>query len=145
RHRARRVAGRAARSRGAAAHDARGARRPPPRGEGACPGARVGPTPGCAALFLAGGVPAFERPGDYLAPASSSPGGRMMPVHGSYRRLGIYPPATPTGSQCLPAVGAAWGLRMVGIGRIVLCTIGDAATRQGEFFEAVAQAVQERL
>ena len=34
---------------------------------------------------------------------------------------------------------------MVGPGRVVLCTIGDAATRQGEFFEAVAQAVQERL
>ncbi len=59
--------------------------------------------------------------------------------------LGIYPPATPTASQCLPAVGAAWGIKHAGTNRVVLCTIGDASTRQGEFFEAVAQAVQDRL
>src|SRR5207342_972838 len=29
--------------------------------------------------------------------------------------------------------------------RVVLCTIGDASTRQGEFYEAVVQAVQDRL
>ncbi len=97
------------------------------------------------ALMQARGVTPLEMAREYLATASSSSGGRTMPVHGSYRRLGIFPPVTPTGSQCLPAVGAAWGLRMVGPGRVVLCTIGDAATRQGEFFEAVAQAVQERL
>ncbi len=97
------------------------------------------------ALMQARGVTPIEMARDYLATASSSSGGKTMPVHGSYRRLGIFPPATPTGSQCLPAVGAAWGLQMVGPGRVVLCTIGDAATRQGEFFEAVAQAVQERL
>ncbi|RYD24833.1 MAG: hypothetical protein EOP89_10505, partial [Lysobacteraceae bacterium] len=28
---------------------------------------------------------------------------------------------------------------------VVFCHIGDAATRQGEFFEAVAQAVQDAL
>src|SRR6266496_234702 len=97
------------------------------------------------ALMQARGVTPLEMAREYLATASSSSGGRTMPVHGSYRRLGIFPPVTPTGSQCLPAVGAAWGLRMVGPGRVVLCTIGDAATRQGEFFEAVAQAVQQRL
>ena len=68
-----------------------------------------------------------------------------MPGHGSYRRLGIFPPATPTGTQCLPAVGAAWGARLQGTNRVVLCTIGDASTRQGEFFEALAFAIQERL
>lgn len=97
------------------------------------------------ALMQARGVTPLEMAREYLATASSSSGGRTMPVHGSYRRLGIFPPATPTGSQCLPAVGAAWGLRMAGPGRVVLCTIGDASTRQGEFFEAVALAVQDRL
>src|SRR4029453_6938743 len=48
-------------------------------------------------------------------------------------------------SQCLPAVGAAWGIKLKGDRHVVLCTIGDASTRQGEFFEAAAQAVQDRL
>ncbi len=68
-----------------------------------------------------------------------------MPLHGSYRRLGIFPPIGPTGAQCLPAVGAAWAMQMAGKPNVVLCTIGDAATRQGEFFEAIAFAIQESL
>lgn len=97
------------------------------------------------ALMQARGVTPLEMAREHLATANSSSGGRQMPVHGSYRRLGIYPPATPTASQCLPAVGAAWGIKLRGEPRVVLCTIGDASTRQGEFFEAVAQAVQDQL
>lgn len=97
------------------------------------------------ALMQARGVTPLEMAREHLATANSSSGGRQMPVHGSYRRLGIYPPATPTASQCLPAVGAAWGIKLRGESRVVLCTIGDASTRQGEFFEAVAQAVQDQL
>jgi 2-oxoisovalerate dehydrogenase E1 component len=69
----------------------------------------------------------------------------MMPVHGSYRRLGIYPPATPTASQCLPAAGAAWALARAGERRVVVTTIGDASVRQGEFFEALTLAVEMAL
>ena len=97
------------------------------------------------ALMQARGVTTLEMARDHLATASSSTGGRMMPVHGSYRQLGIFPPVTPTASQCLPAVGAAWGFRLVNARSVVLCTIGDASTRQGEFYEAVAFAVQEKL
>jgi len=97
------------------------------------------------ALMQARGVTPLEMAREHLATAKSSSGGRQMPVHGSYRRLGIYPPATPTASQCLPAVGAAWGLKLDGGNRVVLCTIGDASTRQGEFYEAVAQAVADKL
>ncbi len=97
------------------------------------------------ALMQARGVTSLEMAREHLATAKSSSGGRQMPVHGSYRRLGIYPPATPTASQCLPAVGAAWGIKHKGESRVVLCTIGDASTRQGEFYEAVVQAVQDRL
>jgi 2-oxoisovalerate dehydrogenase E1 component len=98
------------------------------------------------ALIQARGVIPLEMAREFLATSRSVSNGRMMPVHGSYRRLGIYPAATPTGSQCLPAVGAAWGMRMTeGNNDVVLCTIGDASTRQGEFFEAVTFAVQENL
>ena len=97
------------------------------------------------ALMHARGVTLTEIARDQFATAGSSSAGRVMPLHGSYRRLGIFPPIGPTGAQCLPAVGAAWGIKLSGKTSVVLCTIGDAATRQGEFFEAVAFAVQERL
>jgi 2-oxoisovalerate dehydrogenase E1 component len=97
------------------------------------------------ALMQGRGVSPLEIARDQLATAKSSSGGRMMPLHGSYHRLGIFPPVGPTGSQCLPATGAAWGIKLSGSARVVVCTIGDAATRQGEFYEAVALAVQEKL
>ncbi len=97
------------------------------------------------ALFQARGVTPLEMARDYLATASSSTGGRMMPVHGSYRRLGIYPPATPTASQCLPAVGAAWAISRGDTRGVVVTTVGDASVRQGEFFEALALAVEMAL
>ncbi len=97
------------------------------------------------ALFQARGVTPLEMAREFLGTALGSSAGRAMPMHGSYRRLGIFPPATPTGSQCLPAVGAAWGLKHKQAGGVVLCTIGDAATRQGEFYEAMVQALQDRL
>src|SRR5438128_5396561 len=97
------------------------------------------------AWMQARGVSAVGIARDQLATANSSSAGRMMPLHGSYRRLGIFPPIGPTGSQCLPATGAAWGLRLSGASNIVLCTIGDASTRQGEFYEALTFAVQEKL
>jgi 2-oxoisovalerate dehydrogenase E1 component len=97
------------------------------------------------ALMQARGLTPLEMAREHLATAFSTSGGRAMPVHGTARRLGIFPPATPTGSQCLPATGAAWGLKLAGNARVVLCTIGDASTRQGEFFEALALAVQDAL
>ncbi|MCS7190363.1 MAG: thiamine pyrophosphate-dependent enzyme, partial [Fimbriimonadales bacterium] len=71
--------------------------------------------------------------------------GRNMPAHYSSKKLNVFSVATPTGSQCLPAVGAAWGIKLAGDDRVVVCSIGDAATRQGEFYEAVCYAVQESL
>lgn len=97
------------------------------------------------ALMQSRGVSPLEIARDQLATGKSSSGGRMMPLHGSYRRLGIFPPIGPTGSQCLPAVGAAWAMKLSKKHNVVLCTIGDASTRQGEFYEAVTMAVQDQL
>ena len=97
------------------------------------------------ALMQARGVSPLEIARDQFATGLSSSAGRVMPLHGSYRRLGIFPPIGPTGAQCLPAVGAAWAFKMAGKSNVVLCTIGDAATRQGEFFEAITFAIQESL
>src|SRR5437016_13926536 len=53
------------------------------------------------ALMQGRGVTLIEIARDQLATAASSSAGRMMPLHGTYRRLGIFPPTGPTGSQCL--------------------------------------------
>ena len=97
------------------------------------------------ALMLALGVPLYEMALGFFAKADSSSGGRQMVNHFSYEPLNIVSSATPTGLQCLPAAGTAWGLKTQQKGDIVFCCIGDASTRQGEFFEALAFSIQEAL
>jgi 2-oxoisovalerate dehydrogenase E1 component len=97
------------------------------------------------AIALARGMTNYELALAYLAKRSSTSGGRQMPGHYSSREHNIFSVMTPTGAQLLPACGAAWGMKMADNGGIVLTTVGDAATRQGEFYEALAFAVQESL
>ncbi|MCP4645889.1 MAG: 2-oxoisovalerate dehydrogenase, partial [bacterium] len=97
------------------------------------------------ALALARGISNYDMALGYFAKAESSSGGRMMPSHFSSRDHNVFSVATPTGSQCLPAAGSAWAFKLAGTRQVALCTIGDAATRQGEFYEAVAFALQESL
>src|SRR5205823_4339656 len=85
------------------------------------------------AMALARGITNYELALGYFAKRDSSSGGRHMPSHYSDRQRHIFSVATPTGSQCIPATGAAWGLKMEGSDQVVLTTIGDAAVRQGEF------------
>ncbi len=96
-------------------------------------------------LVLARGIEHSEIALAFFAQADSSSGGRMMPGHFSSRALNIFSVATPTGSQCLPAAGAAWACKREDAGRVVLCSVGDAASREGEFYEALCFALQERL
>jgi len=68
-----------------------------------------------------------------------------MPSHYSYASRGIWSVPTPTGSQLLPACGIAWGIQLDKKPNVVVTTIGDAATRQGDFFEAVCFAKERKL
>lgn len=97
------------------------------------------------ALALARGVSNYELALAYFAKRESSNGGRHMPGHYSSRALNIFSVATPTASQCIPAAGTAWGLKMDRRDAVVVCTVGDAAARQGEYYEAIAFAIQEEL
>ena len=45
----------------------------------------------------------------------------------------------------LPACGIAWGIKLDQKPNVVVTTIGDAATRQGDFFEAVCFAKERKL
>lgn len=97
------------------------------------------------AMVMARGVSNYDLALAYHAKRDSSSGGRQMPGHFSDRTRNIFSVATPTASQCIPAAGAAWAFKMAGTDQIVLTSVGDAASRQGEFYEAVAFALQEKL
>lgn len=97
------------------------------------------------AIALARGLTNYELALCYFAKEASSSAGRQMPGHYSSREKNIFSVCTPTGGSLLPACGAAWSMKMAGADSVCLATVGDAASRQGEFFEAVAFAVQENL
>jgi len=97
------------------------------------------------AMVLARGITNYELALAYLAKRDSSSGGRQMPGHYSDRSHNLFSVATPTAAQCIPATGAAWGLKMDGGDQVVVTSVGDAAIRQGEFYEALAFALQENL
>src|SRR3954468_78574 len=82
---------------------------------------------------------------EYFAKRNTGSGGRQMPSHYSDANLHIWSVPTPTGSQLLPACGIAWGIKLDGKKNVVVTTIGDAATRQGDFFEAICFAKEKKL
>ena len=96
-------------------------------------------------LVLGRGMTTRDLALEYFAKRDTGSGGRQMPSHYSHSGLHIWSVPTPTGSQLLPACGMAWGLQLDGKKNVVVTTIGDAATRQGDFFEAVCFAKERKL
>src|SRR5690606_17655445 len=76
---------------------------------------------------------------------TSASGGRQMPAHYSNRELGIFSVASVVAASLLPACGLAWGVKLDGRKNVVITTVGDAATRQGDFYEAIAFAKERSL
>ena len=97
------------------------------------------------AMILARGVPNSDLASAYFAKRGSSSGGRQMPGHYSDRKRNIWSVPTPTGSNALPGCGVAWAMQLHGKKNVAVATVGDAASRQGEFYEAVAFAVERQL
>jgi 2-oxoisovalerate dehydrogenase E1 component len=96
-------------------------------------------------LVLGRGMTTRELALEYFAKRKTESGGRQMPSHYSHAKLHIWSVPTPTGSQLLPACGMAWGIKLDGKENLVVATVGDAATRQGDFFEAVCFAKEKKL
>lgn len=97
------------------------------------------------ALVLGRGVTTQQLAIEYFAKAKSESHGRQMPSHYSCAERHIWSVPTPTGSQLLPACGIAWGIQLDGKDGAVVATVGDAATRQGDFFEAICFAKERQL
>src|SRR6266702_7535147 len=96
-------------------------------------------------LVLGRGMTTQQLALEYFAKRKTGSGGRMMPSHYSDLGRHIWSVPTPTGSQLLPACGIAWGLKLDGKNNLVVTTVGDAATRQGDFFEAICFAKEKKL
>ena len=111
------------------------------------------------ALALALGVNPMEQLLQGMgAEADPASGGRQMPAHFGDTRYNIVAASSPTGTQFLNAVGTAEaGLRATidpalrgevttfAEDEIVICTTGDGATSEGEFWEALNTACNLRL
>jgi 2-oxoisovalerate dehydrogenase E1 component len=74
-------------------------------------------------------------------------GGRQMPSHWGSRPLNIVSVSSPTGTQFNQAAGSAEASRYNGRSGddITLCTSGEGATSEGEFWEALNIACLKRL
>lgn len=97
------------------------------------------------ALMLARGMTDYEMALAYFAKRESYSAGRQMPGHFSSVKLNVFSVPTPTSSNLMPGAGCAWAMKLSGTDSLVLASVGDAATRQGEFYETIAFGIQEKL
>ena len=81
------------------------------------------------------------------AASDPSSGGRQMPSHWSSTKLHIVSPSSATGTQLLPAVGCAHANRFLdpASDAVTLTALGEGATSEGEFWEAINAACLECL
>lgn len=74
-----------------------------------------------------------------------SSGGRQMPSHWSYRPANVVSHSAPVATQNVHAAGIALGIKLSGDDKVVITSIGEGSTSQGEWYEAVNWAAVHRL
>jgi 2-oxoisovalerate dehydrogenase E1 component alpha subunit len=72
-------------------------------------------------------------------------GGRQMPSHWSFRKANVVSHSAPVATQTVHASGIGLAIKMRKEDRVVLTTIGEGSTSQGEWYEAVNWAAIHRL
>ncbi|MEQ8789295.1 MAG: thiamine pyrophosphate-dependent enzyme [Pirellulaceae bacterium] len=97
------------------------------------------------ALLLARGVTARSFFDSLYCKQASHSRGRQMSAHMSDPALHVLSMVGPVGNNALQAVGVASAVKQRAGDPIVLCSVGDGTTQQGEFLEAVAEAVRSGL
>ena len=71
-------------------------------------------------------------------------GGRQMPQHFGSKTLNIVSQSSPTGTQYLQAVGAAFTVKRDKLKSLVYVSSGEGTTSQGDFHEALNWASREK-
>lgn len=74
-----------------------------------------------------------------------SSGARQMPSHWSLRRANVVSHSSPVATQTPHASGIALGIKMRGDSAVVLTSIGEGSTSQGEWYEGVNWAAVHKL
>jgi 2-oxoisovalerate dehydrogenase E1 component len=97
------------------------------------------------AMLLARGQSIHDIALGFFAKAGSSSEGRQLSSHFSDPDHNIVSCASPIASQCLPAAGMAWSAKLNLQDNVVVCCLGEAGIREGEFYEAWCFAIQEQL
>ena len=118
-----------------------------------------------------GAVYALDRDGDWLVPfyrsvaavlmkgmppaelfliqlgrdPDPSSGGRQMPGHYGHSRHKILSTSSPVATQLLHAAGIAYAAKVRGTGEVCLTALGEGATSEGDFHEALNFAGVHRL
>lgn len=72
-------------------------------------------------------------------------GARQMPSHWSLRQANVVSHSSPVATQTPHASGIGLAIKMSGDDALVLTTIGEGATSQGEWYEAVNWAAVHKL
>jgi len=97
------------------------------------------------AFVVGRGVSNYDLALAFYAKKQSSSAGRQLPAHYSNRKLNIWSVLSPISAHLLPACGAAWGMQMDGKNNVLVTSVGDGGTRQGDFYEAVCFAKEKKL
>lgn len=97
------------------------------------------------ALLLACGVTLEEVLLELLGKSGSPSEGCRMPAFANNRKLKLMSVPTCVGNGAPQAVGVAQSIKNEDSNPVVYCGIGDGGTQEGEFLEAVAEAVRSQL
>ena len=72
-------------------------------------------------------------------------GGRQMPSHWSLKRVNVLSHSSVVGTQAVHAAGVGFAIKMRGDDKVVLTSIGEGSTSQGEWYEGVNWAAIHKL
>lgn len=72
-------------------------------------------------------------------------GGRQMPSHWSLKKANVISHSAPVATQAPHASGIGLAIKLRGEDKVVITTIGEGSTSQGEWYEAVNWAAVHKL